>query len=146
VGVRLAFLLTGAVLSLTGFVRGASAADLIVDIDDIRNDDGVVVVSLYDSAKTWLVDGGSIADHYPQAHVGRVETVFRDLRPGTYAVVVMHDENHNNKMDYTFFGLPKKGYAFSRNVRPFLSGPSFSRAAITLTPQSGVIEIKMVYP
>jgi len=127
-------------------IAAARAADLTVVIDNLRNNKGVVTVSVYDSARTWLVDGKSLVDQYPKAHVGRVETTFHNLKPGPYAVVVMHDENMNDKMDYSLLGLPQKGYAFSQNVRPFLSAPSFARAAFTLLPQGGVIEIRMVYP
>ena len=78
------------------------------------------------------------------AQKGTVSHTFKDLEAGTYAIVVYHDENHNKICDKNFFGIPTEAYAFSNNMRPKLSAPSFEECAIKLQ-QDRSIDIKMVY-
>ena len=41
--------------------------------------------------------------------------VFEDVTPGTYAVVVLHDENDNRQCDRNRLGIPLEGYGVSNN-------------------------------
>jgi uncharacterized protein (DUF2141 family) len=34
------------------------------------------------------------------------------IKPGKYAIAVIHDENCNGKLDTNMFGIPKEGYGF----------------------------------
>ncbi|AGA78927.1 DUF2141 domain-containing protein [Echinicola vietnamensis] len=49
------------------------------------------------------------------------------LSTGKYMIAIMHDCNGNGKMDYSFFGVPKEGYAFSGQFSCGLksAGPKF---------------------
>jgi hypothetical protein len=60
------------------------------------------------------------------------------------SVVVYHDVNQNKICDKNFFGVPTEGYAFSNNVRPNLSVPSFEDCCFKFQ-QDRSINIKMVY-
>ena len=53
---------------------------------------------------------------------------FSDIKPGKYAIAVIHDENHNGELDKNFFGIPKEGYGFSSDAKVTMSAPSFSDA------------------
>ena len=53
---------------------------------------------------------------------------FSDIKPGKYAIAVIHDENYNGKLDKNFFGIPKEGYGFSSGAEVTMSAPSFSDA------------------
>lgn len=121
------------------------AADLAVTVTNLRNARGFLDVTLYDHADGWLDDSHAVGNLTLPVHPGSVRAVFHDLKPGRYAVVTTHDENGNGRMDF-FLGLPTEGYAFSRDVRPFLSAPSFNAAAITLGRSDLQIAIRMVYP
>lgn len=71
--------------------------------------------------------------------------VIDDLEPGTYAVVVLHDENGNGKMDKTMLGRPREGYGVSNNARPRAFGPPSFRDAAFVLDSSGrnlVIDIR----
>jgi uncharacterized protein (DUF2141 family) len=50
------------------------------------------------------------------------------LAPGTYAVALLHDENGNSKMD-TLLGMPREGFAFSRNPVIRMGPPKFADAS-----------------
>lgn len=53
---------------------------------------------------------------------------FEDVPAGTYALVVLHDENMNGRVDSNWIGIPKEGYGFSNDARSSLSAPSFKDA------------------
>ena len=50
------------------------------------------------------------------------------LAPGTYAVSLIHDENGNGKLD-TLLGIPREGFAFSRNPAIRFGPPKYDEAS-----------------
>jgi uncharacterized protein (DUF2141 family) len=128
-----------------GLVWPAAAADLTVHVDNVRNHLGKVFISVFNTPQSWLDEDRTFADTTVPASTDRISVIFKDLPPGRYAVVTFHDENDNGRFDQNFLGLPLEGYAFSRNVRPFLSAPRFEDAAIDLGGEDRETVIRMVY-
>ena len=64
--------------------------------------------------------------------------------PGRYAIAVFHDENSNRNLD-KFAGIPKEGFAFSRNPSIKFRAPRFEEVAIELTPGRNQARLKMHY-
>lgn len=137
---------------LTAFlalVLGASparAADVTVTIDHIENADGLVYITLWGSQETWLDDKKSLQNIGQQAVVGQLTYVLHDVAPGHYAIATFHDANDNGHMDFNFIGYPTEGFAFSRDIRPFFSAPSFSSCAFEIGVEDAALTIHMVYP
>lgn len=67
-----------------------------------------------------------------------------DVPPGTYAVSCAHDENENGRIDTNFVGIPKEGWATSRNVQPLLRGPTFRESAVQIDA-STTVELELHY-
>ena len=70
---------------------------------------------------------------------------FQNLRPGSYAVVVLHDSNSDNKINRNLFGIPKEGFGFSRNPTIRFSAPKFSESAFVVAGPSTKIQIQLKY-
>lgn len=70
--------------------------------------------------------------------------VFSGVKPGTYAVAIVHDENRNNKMDLAIF-MPKEGFAFSRNPSIGMGPPKFKKAAFTVSSGNVTQNVRMKY-
>jgi uncharacterized protein (DUF2141 family) len=70
--------------------------------------------------------------------------VLKDIKPGTYAVSVVHDENNDGKMNQVMgFGPPKEGVGSSR---PISSIPKWDKVKITIKEgEQKKISIKMTY-
>lgn len=114
---------------------------LAVVCEAIRNAKGVVGLLVFDSAKGWPEDVKSaIRSKDVEAHPGSSTIVIENLKPGVYAVVVLHDENGNMKLDRNWLGKPKEGWGMSNNPKPFLSAPSFDRAKFTF---AGTAELRI---
>jgi uncharacterized protein (DUF2141 family) len=118
--------------------------DLRVDVADIANNKGLIEFALYKNPAVFTQAGKTHRLFRLDAQKGMVSYTFKDLEAGKYAVVVYHDENHNKICDKNFFGIPTEAYAFSNNMRPKLSAPSFEECAIKLQ-QDRSIQIRMVY-
>ncbi len=122
----------------------SSTYDLKVVVTGISNSKGLVEFALYKNAAVFTQAGKTHRLNREEAQKGVVSSSFKGLEPGKYALVVYHDENHNKICDKNFFGIPTEAYAFSNNVRPKLSVPSFEECAIRVQ-QDRSIEIKMLY-
>jgi uncharacterized protein (DUF2141 family) len=101
--------------ALFALASTTQAAELTVEITDIRTADGIVKVSLVDSAAGWDEQAPPVAASGARPQDGAATLRFADLKPGSYAVMVMHDENDNGALDTNFIGMPTEGYGFSNN-------------------------------
>jgi uncharacterized protein (DUF2141 family) len=124
----------------------ARAADLTITVDQIESTGGKVYVTLWGNKETWLDAEKSLQNIGLPAAVGAVTFVMHDVAPGRYAIATFHDENGNGQMDFNFIGYPTEGYAFSRDIRPFLSAPSFESCAFDIGIDDAALTIHMVYP
>lgn len=75
----------------------------------------------------------------PHAHMD-----FANVPPGDYVLMVMHDENNNNKVD-TFVGIPREGVGFSRNPAMTFGPPKWDAAKIHVGSGPGALDVKLKY-
>jgi uncharacterized protein (DUF2141 family) len=130
------------VLGLAIFPAAGQAADLTVQVTNLRSNAGTVHFGLYNTA----------AD-FPTSRVwqervvpaGTPSVVFSGLAPGNYALAVFHDENKNGEFDQGFLGIPLEGYGFSNNARVFLGPPKFDEARVVLGEAGASISIAVTY-
>ena len=81
-----------------------------------------------------------------RARSGSQQVAFAQLPPGRYAVIVIHDQNDDGRLDANALGVPTEGYGFSKDARGFLSAPSFDAAAVTIGDADESIAISLTYP
>ena len=118
----------------------AVAADLTVNISDIEQGKGHVLVGLYASQKEY--ESGKASFHLKVKAVnGKEVTVFENVPDGDYAIKMYQDENDNNKMDFNMMGIPKEGYGFSNNVGMF-GAPKYEEAKF-LVKENTAIDIDL---
>jgi len=122
----------------------AQKFDLRVTVTSINSAKGLIEFALYKNPEVFTQAGKTHRLARVNAQKGEVSFVFADLEAGKYSIVVYHDENQNKICDKNFFAIPTEAYAFSNNVRPKLTVPSFDDCAINLQ-QNKSISIKMVY-
>lgn len=121
------------------------AADLHLKISDVRLHRGKLLVALYDRPEPFYANAHTQAVYFTECNIEpRVTLTIPDLKPGEYAIALLHDENGNRAMDHTFLGRPKEGYGFSNNAGRFKK-PSFKKAAFRLPEKGATLPIKMRY-
>ena len=119
-----------ALLWMTGMAKAQHSLE--VKIDNIKNDNGDILIGLYDDGNNFprKTSDGRIV----KASKDGVTVAFHDLKPGLYAITVLHDENSNKDMDQSKIGIPKEGFGFSNNARASFGPPSFDKVKIELQP------------
>lgn len=96
-----------------------------ITIDNVLNDNGTILVSLH-SNETFM-KGPGVIDIQEAAAKGAVTLTFENVKPGTYAIMVLHDENDNKRMDFQANGMPKESYGMSGNAM-VMGPPTFDDA------------------
>ena len=66
------------------------------------------------------------------------------VKPGTYAVALIHDENANGKMDLRLF-LPREGFGFTNNPKIGMGPPKFKSAQFTVGSDDASHAVRMKY-
>lgn len=114
----------------------ALAGDVIVTADQARKIEGGVIFRLYDEAG-YLKQ--PIEEIYSKLNAdGSAVVTFKGVKPGSYAVVAIHDKNGNRKMDTNFLGIPKEKGGFSNNAPASFGPAKFSKAAFTVNATGNV--------
>ena len=146
------------IISAMLVLPAARATELRVTVTGVRSDNGELLIGLYESAKGFegaianaetsgiMADRNRLVGVAMRARSGSQQAVFTQLPPGRYAVIVVHDENDNGRLDANALGVPTEGYGFSKDARGFLSAPSFDAAAISIGDADASISLSLTYP
>ncbi len=118
---------------------------LRVHATGFRNQKGVAGGEVFASPDGWPEknDKSFADDEVPIS--GTQATLSFHVPPGKYAVVVLHDENENHKLDRDFLGVPTEGFGFANNPSVLFKSPPFQAAAINIACPATDINVKMIY-
>ncbi len=115
-------------LVLTSFIVTAQKSEgvnITVIIENVLSEEGKIIGALH-STETFM-KGPGILNEAINAAKGEVTLTFSDVTPGTFAIMLLHDSNNNNRMDFETNGMPKESYATSGSLE--LNGPPTFNAA-----------------
>lgn len=133
-------------LSSSARAQDAAAGTLTVSVGGLRNTEGDVCITLFDSAGGFPDDAGKAVKSGCYAVTGpQMKIVLEGLKEGTYAFAIIHDENKDGKLNTGAFGIPKEGFGFSNNPPIRIGAPKFSECAFTLGAQDSELSVKMRY-
>jgi uncharacterized protein (DUF2141 family) len=102
---------------------------LTIKVKNLKKTKGQLLVAIFNAP-----DGfpGTAEKSYRSMIVeikdNQVEIDVTGLRPGTYAVSIVHDENSNGKVDTNVFGIPTESFGFSNDAKGLLGPPKFDQA------------------
>lgn len=124
----------------------ALAGDVVINVTDLRSTKGVVRACMTTRSDIFPK---CIKD--PNAHrtvVPAGETIvirFTGVKPGDYAIALLHDENDNGKADRALGMAPKEGFGFSRDAPVRMAPPKFKDAVFKIGEGIQRVTIKMRY-
>jgi uncharacterized protein (DUF2141 family) len=124
-----------------------SSQTLKISITGLRNNSGSVILGFYNNDKAFAAETPLFTKVESKATtVNHVLTLnYKDIKPGTYGIVILDDENNNNKMDYGWI-LPEEGYGFSNYTHFGLTKPKVAKFSFTIAPnENKAVEIKVQY-
>lgn len=116
----------------------ARAADVTIKVEGVKDNTGKVAALLFADAAGFPNESAK-AVHKIQvdSKPGTTEIKLTGLKPGRYAVCVIHDSNQNALLDRNFIGIPKEGVAISNGIRR--EKPTFEKAAIEIKEGDTVV-------
>ena len=117
---------------------------LTVKVTGIENYNGEIELALYKDPKKFAKVGQTYRLVRMKPDNSTLTYEFKNLDQGKYAVCLFHDENNNKICDKNFLGIPTEAYAFSNNIRPRFSVPTFEECS-TYLDKNKTISIKIVY-
>jgi uncharacterized protein (DUF2141 family) len=124
-----------------------SSQTLKISITGLRNNSGSVILGFYNNDKAFAAETPLFTKVESKATtVNHVLTLnYTGIKPGTYGVVMLDDENNNSKMDYGWI-LPEEGYGFSNYTHFGLTKPKVAKFSFTIAPnENKSVEIKVQY-
>ncbi|MFK7813622.1 MAG: DUF2141 domain-containing protein [Maribacter sp.] len=124
-------------LLVTTFAQAQEEGTTIeLKIEHISNDDGQLLIGLYDSEDNWLKKRRMSA--LGQITSGASAVTFKNVPDGVYGVSLFHDENNNGKLDTNFLGIPKEDTGSSNNAPANFGPPNWEDAKFEV--KGGVVK------
>lgn len=138
-------LLPGAMLLMAA--NPGEGVTVTVTATELRNARGIVRACMTTDTEKFPRCRG-VAGAYAataDAREGAVTFTFTGVKPGRYAIALLHDENGNGKADRVLGMMPKEGFGFSRDAKVRMGPPSFADAAIDIATEDRSLTIRMRY-
>ena len=108
---------------------------LEMEINNLQSNNGPLYIRILDENENPVIVGTSSVVNYSS------KISFDSISPGKYAIQFFHDENENQKMDFSLIGIPKEKFGSSNDVKPVLGPPKFEKMLFNLTENKKVIMI-----
>ncbi|MHC5609475.1 MAG: DUF2141 domain-containing protein [Nostoc sp.] len=103
-------------ISFAKTVNAEPTATLTVVVNGIHHKKGEICFRVYPNERGFPMSGNSEDQSGCVKITGSsVTKEFFGLKPGTYAVAVVDDQNGDRKLNKDFFGIPKEGFGISKN-------------------------------
>jgi uncharacterized protein (DUF2141 family) len=118
------------------------AAELAIHLHGIRAQTGLVKVALVDSQEAWDGKAAPVQGEGVPPQGEDASFTFKDLKPGSYAVMITHDENGNGKLDTNVMGMPLEGYGFSNNPQ-VMRKPTWDEARFDIGKDDVAIDVAL---
>jgi uncharacterized protein (DUF2141 family) len=139
-------LIISIVLSLSGYLLTAQTdAGTVVDGTTItvtvpvRSSEGNVLFGLYEEANFMKNPTVGLEGEIVE---GVATVTFTNIKPGTYAITLVHDKNLNKRMDFDEHGMPTEMYGVSNNVMS-MGPPLWSDAKFEVSNIPLELEIRL---
>jgi uncharacterized protein (DUF2141 family) len=124
----------------------ATGDSISASVTGLRNDAGQVGCLLFGSADGFPREPNKAVARRLVPISGKAALcVFPPVRPGTYAVIAMHDENSNGKLDRNILGMPTEGFGTTGPDRGRFGPPKFEDAAFQYSGGAMTLSIMIRY-
>ena len=101
------------VLIITALSYAQEGNTLIVKVNNAKNDQGKMIYGIY--TKDQFMKAAPILAASVEVKDGVAIATFENVPDGEYAIMVLHDLNGNEQMDFEANGMPKEDYGLSNN-------------------------------
>ncbi|QFT76452.1 DUF2141 domain-containing protein [Erythrobacter sp. THAF29] len=132
--------------ALTAMAAPVAASEVTITVTDLRNTKGVVRACMTTKEDIFPKCIKDPASHRTVVPAGEKVTItFKGVKPGNYAIALLHDENDDGKANRALGMMPKEGYGFSRDAPVRMAPPKFKDAVFEHGEEAQSLTIKMRY-
>jgi uncharacterized protein (DUF2141 family) len=130
-------LFTSLIVLLFSFVLNAQETfTLKVTVNNASGDEGKMVYSL--NTENQFMKAAPLQTASIEIKDGVATAIFENVPAGEYAVIVLHDKNANEKMDFSANGMPQEAYGTSNNPMSY-GPPTWADAKLTVVSDKEII-------
>lgn len=132
-------------IALGGAAAPHQGADLKIELTGLRSDRGVVHLCLTANHQRFLAckdDPAAVARTVPAGRAHQLD--LGTVSPGTYALLIVHDENRNGRLDM-MMGIPREGFGFSNNPAMRPRAPRWDEIRFTMPPAAMRQQVRIRY-
>lgn len=122
----------------TAEIKSTEKSSITVVVPNVTSNKGTVNYALYTE------EGFMVAPVQTQVSsvVNKKSTViFKDVKPGEYAIICFHDANGNKKMDFDEGRMPLEDYGVSNNPMSY-GPPQYDVAKFVVSDKDVTLEIR----
>ena len=132
-------------LAITNFIAHSQepkGVNITVQVNNLKNNNGFVLLGLHNQETFMNTETPALKRIQGKIIDGKIEVTFKNVSEGDYAIMVIHDENTNNRMDFTLNGMPKEAYGMSNNNMSF-GPPMFEDAKFKVEKENLSLDIRL---
>lgn len=127
-------------VSTFAFAQETEGITVTVVIENLKSTEGKVSAALYDESSFMRAAPLQGAEAEPTEK--SITLIFKNVQPGDYGVITLHDLNGNGRMDFEANGMPKEPYGTSNNVMA-MGPPNFSDSKFSVGTEDISLTIRM---
>ena len=111
-------------------IEAKPADAIVVQVSNLQSDEGQIGCAIF-SNEDGFPSKSEKADKqiFVKSKAKKATCTFEGVKPGTYAVSVMHDADKNGELNTSFVGKPKEWWGVSNNAPAQRFGPPKYEAA-----------------
>lgn len=121
---------------------GAGAAELQVSIEDIRSEEGTVLVQIVRGELGFEGEEPALAQ-ISMRPTGNAVRFGLELPAGTYGIRVFHDVDDSAELETTLVGMPSEPWAFSNNAVGTFGPPGWDAVSFEIGESPAVQSIRL---
>jgi uncharacterized protein (DUF2141 family) len=126
-------------ISTLGFSQDTKGKTLTITIENAKSDNGEIVVTL--NTEDTFLKAQPIQSAIGDIKDRKATVTFKNVQPGDYAIIALHDLNGNQSMDFEANGMPKESYGTSNNPRNF-GPPMYDDAKFNMGKENLTLSIR----
>jgi uncharacterized protein (DUF2141 family) len=122
----------------------SSNPSVIITVKGIQNHKGHILIAVYDNPSAF-------ESNTPKQAIAKVSLLITgttasaefNLKAGTYAIQVLHDENNNKILDKNWLGIPTEAIGLSHGLKSKFRKPTFAECSFQLRQHRQHIDITL---
>jgi len=121
----------------------AQAADLTVQLTNLRKDTGKVMLNVLRNEAQMNSTEPAETSMILNPSADGVSFTLHNVPAGAYGLQVMHDENGNGELDANLVGIPKEPWGFSNNAKGRFGPPKWEDVKFSIEEEAVVQTISL---